>query len=71
MSGDLAGHVLYGNSSSNHLAENCSSKNVRTMLAKYVDSHLAGKLFHHRVEAQHTAATYSGMCLQRPSSQHT
>ena len=42
-----------------HLAGNCSSKNVRTILQSVVELHLAGKLFHHGVEAQHTVCNTS------------
>ena len=33
-SGNLAGHVIYDDALPNHLAGNCFSKNVLTMLAK-------------------------------------
>ena len=65
-SGDLAGHVMYGDPLLIHLAGNCSSKKVRTM----VEPHLAGKMFHQGVEAQHTAATYPSTCLQWSFPQH-
>ena len=39
-SGDLAGHVMYGDPFPIHLAVNCSSKNVRTMFAKCGGAHL-------------------------------
>ena len=40
MSGDLAGHVIYGDPLPIHLSGNCFSNNVRKMLAKCVGDHL-------------------------------
>ena len=62
-SGNLAGHVMYGDPLPVHFAGNCSSKNLRTNLTSVVELHLSGKLLHQEVEAQHTAATHPGTSL--------
>ena len=67
-SGDLTDHVMYGVPLPIHPAGNCSSTNVRTMLVSVMETHLAIKLFHQRVEAQHTDTTYPVTCLQWPYS---
>ena len=60
----MVGHVIYDDPLLIHLAGNCTSMNVRKMLAKSGAPHLAGELFHQGVEAHQTAVTYPSTFLQ-------